>query len=128
MELEGAVPARHQRQARNWRQIHQTKTRRCRGSAFICTDEMDPYFPTLAENLPKRIHFERDPKFSDPNHLRGTSPNCIDCIDPTWNRLAARMWETHISETNCTIHGVQFRILCSTGSLKKSTPETNMAP
>lgn len=30
-----------------------------------------------------------DPKFSDPNHLRGISPNCIDCIDPTWNRLAA---------------------------------------
>ena len=92
-------------------------TRRCRGSAFTCTDEINPYFPTLAGKLAKAIHFERDPK-----HLRGISPKCIDCIDPTWNRLATAnmqrpaanfsfqgrrslttwnpgMWETHISET-----------------------------
>ena len=91
-------------------------TRRCRGSAFTCTDEINPYFPTLAGKLAKAIHFERDPK-----HLRGISPKCIDCIDPTWNRLAAAnmqrpaanfsfqgrrslttwnpgMWETHLRD------------------------------
>ena len=30
-------------------------TRRCRGSAFICTDEIGPYFPTLARNLRKQF-------------------------------------------------------------------------
>ena len=35
-------------------------TRRCRGSAFTCTDEIDPYFPTLAETC-KKNSFERVP-------------------------------------------------------------------